>query len=64
VVSSEKENSLEDELGTMKLYMNIENIRFSDEIDFQIEIIDLYDDFQNLTGTKVIVKIPMISNVR
>ncbi|WP_415222039.1 hypothetical protein [Psychroserpens sp.] len=55
---------MEDELGTMKLYMNIENIRFSDEIDFQIEIIDLYDDFQNLTGIKVILKIPMISNVR
>nr|WP_321234575.1 tetratricopeptide repeat protein [uncultured Psychroserpens sp.] len=38
VASSEKENSLEDELDTMQLYMNIENIRFSNEIDFEIKI--------------------------
>lgn len=38
VASSEKEISLEDELDTMKLYMNIENIRFSNAIDFQIKI--------------------------
>jgi tetratricopeptide (TPR) repeat protein len=38
VASSEKENSLEDELDTMKLYMNIENIRFSNEIDFVINV--------------------------
>jgi len=29
---------LADELETMKLYMNIENIRFSNEIDFKIKI--------------------------
>ncbi len=40
VASSEKENSLEDELDTMKLYMNIENIRFSNEIDFEINVDD------------------------
>lgn len=40
VASTEKENSLEDELDTMKLYMNIENIRFSNEIHFEINIED------------------------
>ncbi len=38
VASSEKESSLTDELETMQLYMNIENIRFSNEIDFNIII--------------------------
>ncbi|HLT34129.1 MAG TPA: tetratricopeptide repeat protein [Aquaticitalea sp.] len=38
IASTEKEMSLEDELDTMKLYMNIENIRFSNEIDFQIDV--------------------------
>ncbi|MGB3606959.1 tetratricopeptide repeat-containing sensor histidine kinase, partial [Psychroserpens sp.] len=38
MASSEKEISLEDELDTMQLYMNIENIRFSNEIDFQVKI--------------------------
>ncbi|MCB0382188.1 MAG: tetratricopeptide repeat protein [Psychroserpens sp.] len=36
VASTEKEISLEDELETMKLYMNIENIRFSNEIQFEV----------------------------
>ena len=38
IASTEKEMTLEDELDTMKLYMNIENIRFSNEIDFQVEV--------------------------
>lgn len=38
VASNEKDISLADELETMKLYMNIENIRFSNEIDFKIKI--------------------------
>ncbi len=38
IASTEKEMTLEDELDTMKLYMNIENIRFSNEIDFQVEL--------------------------
>ncbi|MEZ4796812.1 MAG: tetratricopeptide repeat protein [Flavobacteriaceae bacterium] len=38
VASNEKDISLADELETMKLYMNIENIRFSNEIDFKINI--------------------------
>ncbi|MBU2927939.1 tetratricopeptide repeat protein [Winogradskyella psychrotolerans] len=38
MASKEKETSLHDELETMKLYMNIENIRFSNEIDFNINV--------------------------
>jgi len=38
VASNEKDISLADELETMKLYMNIENIRFSNEIDFKINM--------------------------
>lgn len=38
MASKEKETSLHDELETMKLYMNIENIRFSNEIDFIINV--------------------------
>ena len=40
VASSEKESTLEDELDTMQLYMNIENIRFSNEIAFRISVAD------------------------
>ncbi|MEC8831755.1 MAG: tetratricopeptide repeat protein [Bacteroidota bacterium] len=36
--SSQKEIPLSEELGTMELYMNIENIRFSNEIDFKINV--------------------------
>ena len=49
VASSEKESSLEDELDTMKLYMNIENIRFSNEIDFEI----IVDDLINTANIKI-----------
>ena len=49
VASTEKEISLEDELDTMKLYMNIENIRFSNEIHFEIHI----DDDINTSSVKV-----------
>ena len=38
IASTEKEISLEDELDTMQLYMNIENIRFSNDINFSIQI--------------------------
>ncbi|WP_158975231.1 tetratricopeptide repeat protein [Cellulophaga sp. L1A9] len=41
--SSLKEISLAEELETIELYMNIENIRFSNEIDFQIKIEDGID---------------------
>lgn len=36
--SSQKEITLEEELETIELYMNIENIRFSNEIDFEVNI--------------------------
>ncbi len=36
--SSNKEINLSEELETVELYMNIENIRFSNEIDFKITI--------------------------
>ncbi|WP_299394732.1 tetratricopeptide repeat protein [uncultured Gelidibacter sp.] len=38
IASTEKEILLEDELDTMQLYMNIENIRFSNEINFTIDV--------------------------
>ena len=38
VASTEKSIPLQDELETMQLYMNIENIRFSNHIDFKIHI--------------------------
>jgi len=38
VASTEKEITLEDELETMSLYMNIENIRFSNEIDYKVMV--------------------------
>jgi len=41
--SSLKEISLADELETVELYMNIENIRFSDEINFNVSIDDNID---------------------
>ena len=36
--SSMKESSLKDELETVELYMNIENIRFDEQIDYQVDI--------------------------
>ncbi len=38
MASKDKETTLHDELETMTLYMNIENIRFSNEIDFNITV--------------------------
>ena len=38
--SSLKETLLSEELETAELYLNIENIRFSDEINYQIKIAD------------------------
>ncbi len=49
IASKEKETTLQDELETMKLYMNIENIRFDNEIDFKINV----DDSINTEVTKV-----------
>ena len=41
--SSVREISLADELETAQLYMNIENIRFNDEIEFEVNIDDNVD---------------------
>ncbi|WP_412561830.1 tetratricopeptide repeat protein [Winogradskyella sp. MIT101101] len=49
IASKEKETTLHDELETMKLYMNIENIRFDNEIDFNINV----DESINTEVTKV-----------
>lgn len=49
VASTEKEISLEDELETMLLYVNIENIRFSNAIEYSVSI----DDSINPTLIKV-----------
>ncbi|MCX7548460.1 tetratricopeptide repeat protein [Xanthomarina sp. F1114] len=38
IASTEKEISLQDELDTMALYMNIENMRFSNEINYQVHV--------------------------
>jgi len=60
MASKEKETSLHDELETMKLYMNIENMRFSNEIDFTINV----DDSINTQVTKVpsLVLQPFLEN--
>ncbi|WP_296380132.1 tetratricopeptide repeat protein [Winogradskyella sp.] len=60
IASKEKETSLNDELETMRLYMNIENIRFSNEIDFTINV----DESINTEVTKVpsLILQPFIEN--
>ncbi|MCX7551566.1 tetratricopeptide repeat protein [Xanthomarina sp. F2636L] len=52
IASTEKEISLQDELDTMSLYMNIENMRFSNEINYQVKI-------DNTVNTSVI-KVPSL----
>ena len=60
MASKEKETTLSDELETMKLYMNIENIRFSNEIDFNINV----DPSINTEVTKIpsLVLQPFLEN--
>jgi LytS/YehU family sensor histidine kinase len=56
----EKETSLAEELETMKLYMNIENIRFHNDIDFKINI----DSSLNASSIKLpsLITQPFIEN--
>lgn len=56
----EKETSLDEELETIQLYVNIENIRFNNSIDFKIEI----DDTLNLSAVKLpsLILQPFIEN--
>mgnify|MGYP003683525079 CR=1 FL=1 len=58
--STSKEFTLQQELETMDLYMTIENIRFSNEIDFNIKV----DEELNLTAIKVppLVLQPFLEN--
>ncbi|MEE9408388.1 MAG: histidine kinase [Polaribacter sp.] len=58
--SNTKEISLQEELETMDLYMAIENIRFSNEIDFQIK----FDDTLKLQTIKIppLVLQPFLEN--
>lgn len=43
VASTEKNTTLKDELDTMQLYINIENIRFANEINYTVKIDDALD---------------------
>lgn len=58
--STSKEFTLQQELETMDLYITIENIRFSNEIDFDINV----DEKLNLTAIKVppLVLQPFLEN--
>ncbi|MBJ2173973.1 histidine kinase [Aureibaculum sp. A20] len=47
--SQDKETSLEDEIETTSLYVNIENMRFNNEIDYELTI----DKSLNLNATKI-----------
>jgi sensor histidine kinase YesM len=58
--SQEKEISLADEIETMQLYVNIENIRFNNEIDFQI-IIDKSLNFETIKIPSLILQ-PFLEN--
>lgn len=60
VASTEKEISLAEELETMDLYMNIENIRFSNEINYKHNV----GDAVNLNQVKVpsLVLQPFLEN--
>jgi tetratricopeptide (TPR) repeat protein len=60
IASKEKETTLKDELETMQLYMNIENIRFDNEIEFNITV----DESINTEVTKVpsLVLQPFLEN--
>lgn len=58
--SQVKEITLEEELATMDLYLNIENIRFSNEIQYEFKV----DDSLNLSTIKVppLVLQPFLEN--
>jgi tetratricopeptide (TPR) repeat protein len=58
--SSIREISVADELETVQLYMNIENIRFSNEIDFEV-VIDENVDINTLKIPSLILQ-PFLEN--
>ncbi|MEZ4781321.1 MAG: histidine kinase [Flavobacteriaceae bacterium] len=56
----EKESTLEEEIETIKLYVNIENIRFNNTIDFELNI----DETLNTNSIKIpsLITQPFIEN--
>ncbi|GAA3778820.1 hypothetical protein GCM10022271_08880 [Corallibacter vietnamensis] len=60
IASTEKEISLENELETMTLYMNIENIRFSNKIHYNV-IIDENVSLSNIKVPSLILQ-PFLEN--
>ena len=56
----EKESTLEEEIDTIKLYVNIENIRFNNTIKFELNI----DESLNTTSIKIpsLITQPFIEN--
>lgn len=60
IASTEKEISLGDEIENMSLYMNIENIRFSNEIDYK-EIIDKHLNTSSIKVPSLILQ-PFLEN--
>ncbi|HNQ26402.1 MAG TPA: tetratricopeptide repeat protein [Aquaticitalea sp.] len=60
IASTEKDMNLEDELETMRLYMNIENIRFSNEIDFEV-IVEKGVNLANIRVPSLIMQ-PFLEN--
>ena len=56
--STTKETTLQEELETMDLYMTLENIRFNNEIDFQIKV----DENLNLIKVPPLVLQPFLEN--
>ena len=60
VASTEKEISLEEELDTMSLYINIENIRFDNEIEYKV-VVDEKIDTENIKVPSLILQ-PFLEN--
>ena len=60
IASKEKKISLADELETMKLYMNIENIRFSNEINYTTKV-DENIDLESIKVPSLILQ-PFLEN--
>ncbi|WP_397363794.1 tetratricopeptide repeat protein [Olleya sp. R77988] len=60
IASTEKEITLQDELETMDLYMNIENIRFSNQINYTINVDDEVD-IENIKIPSLILQ-PFLEN--
>lgn len=60
IASTEKEISIGEELETMELYMNIENIRFSNEINFKITVDDTVDK-ENIKVPSLVLQ-PFLEN--